>query len=60
MADATKTEPPKSDMMLDIFSTSIEEETGLGKFATTLKDIDAQDILRDARWLCDRLRGISE
>ena len=60
MADAAKTESPKSDMMLDIFSASIEEETGMGKFAATLKDIDAQDILRDARWLSDRLKGISE
>ncbi|MDD5288573.1 MAG: hypothetical protein PHY28_05620 [Dehalococcoidales bacterium] len=56
-----KGEPSKTtDAMFNLFAASVVEESGLGKFAARLKDIDVQDILKDARWLNDRLKGIKE
>lgn len=49
-----------NDMMLNLFTSSVVDESGLSKFAAGLKDIDIQDVLRDAQWLSDRLKGIKE
>lgn len=50
-------QPKKPDDMLNLFATQVAEENVLGKFAASLRDIDAADLLKDAIDVRDRLKG---
>lgn len=58
---AVKIEPLKAnDAMFNLFAAAVIDESGLGKLASSMKDIDIQDLLKDARWLRARLKGTNE
>ena len=47
----------KPDDMLNLFATQVVEDDSVGKFASSLKDIEASSILKDAIDVRDRLKG---
>ncbi len=49
--------PKDSDAMLNLFATQVVEESPLGKFAASLQEIEATDILKDAVNIREQLRG---
>jgi hypothetical protein len=47
----------KSTDMLDLFHAEIVEESSLGKLSESLKEIDVQDLLKEAQNVRDLLHG---
>jgi len=45
------------DDMLNLFATEVAEDSSLGKFAASLEDIEAADILKNALDVREKLKG---
>jgi len=50
-------QPTKEDAVLDLFADEIVEESNISRFAESLDNIDAHDLLEEAQTLMNRLRG---